>query len=148
MPEGDVNLICQLIMDEYGFHLKHLFEQQDISLWKYEDELWLLPNQFLQYFTDLHLVSSGLRLGKILESGFFPSHEFAARFGWLFQTGKILLTDELLPNWLRGEDLRGFTTHEYTKGKIVVVTDQYGRNLGRGRVQTSQLKNLLPNRLF
>jgi len=148
MPEGDVNLICQLFMDEYGFHLKHLFEQQDISLWKYEDELWLLPNQFLQDFTDLHLVSSGLRLGKILESGFFPSHEFSSRFGLQFQTGKILLTDELLPRWLRGEDLRGFTTHEYTKGKIVVVIDQYGRNLGRGRVQTSQLKNLLPNRLF
>ena len=148
IPESDVNYICQLLMDEYGFRLNHLFEQQDISLWKYEDELWLLPNLFLQVFTDLHMVSSGLRLGKMFESGFFPSHEFAARFGLQFQTGKILLTDELLPNWLRGEDLRGFTAHEFTKRKIVIVTDQYGRNLGRGKVQTAQLKNLLPNRLF
>jgi 16S rRNA (cytosine1407-C5)-methyltransferase len=94
------------------------------------------------------VLSSGLRLGRLLESGFSPSHEFAARFGMMFQTGKILLADELIPKWLRGEDLRGFTAHEYDKGKIVVITDQYGRNLGRGKVQTAQLKNLLPNRLF
>ena len=148
IPDRDVNFICQLFWDEYGFDLKKLFELQNISLWKNKDEMRLLPNQSLKELDCLQLISSGLRLGRLLESGFSPSHEFAARFGLLFQTGKILLTDELLPNWLRGEDLRGFTTHEYTKGKIVVVTDRYGRNLGRGKVQTAQLKNLLPNRLF
>jgi 16S rRNA (cytosine1407-C5)-methyltransferase len=144
----DVSLICQTFMQEFGFDLKNLFEQQDISLWKYEEELWLLPNQYLQDFPDLHQISCGLRLGKLLESGISPSHEFAARFGLQFQTGKLLLADELLPAWLRGEDLRGFSMHEISKGKIVVVTDRHGRNLGRGKVQATQLKNLLPNRLF
>jgi len=148
IPEREVNFICRLFMDEYGFNLKHLFEQQDLTLGKHQEELWLQPNQYLQNFTNLHFVSCGLRLGRLLEPGFFPSHEFAARFGMQFQSGTVVLKDELLSNWMRGEDLRGFTTHEFTQGKIIVVTDRYGRNLGRGKVHTTQLKNLLPNRLF
>jgi NOL1/NOP2/fmu family ribosome biogenesis protein len=148
IPERDVNSICRLIRDEYGFNLNQLFERQNISLWKKIDEMRLLPNQSLKELDRLQLITSGLRLGELLESGFSPSHEFAARFGLLFQTGKIVLADEFLPNWLRGEDLRGFTTPEYSKGKVVVVTDRHGRNLGRGKLQSEKLKNLLPNRLF
>ena len=148
LPEKEVNFIFRLFWDEYGFDLEKLFEEQDLSLWKNKEGLTLLPNQSVPAINNLYLISSGLRLGRLIESGFSPSHEFAARFGLMFQNGKILLADELLPNWLRGEDLRGFSPHEYAKGKIVIVTDRYGRNLGRGKVLAAQLKNLLPNRLF
>jgi len=148
IPDREMKFICQQFREDYGFDLNKIIEDQGVCLWKNKDELRLLPNQFPHVFSGLQLVSSGMRLGKLSESGFFPTHEFVARFGIHFQTGIILLPDELLPNWLRGEDLRGFTTDKFNKGKVVVVTDRYGRNLGRGKVQTGQLKNLLPNRLF
>jgi 16S rRNA (cytosine1407-C5)-methyltransferase len=146
--EKELKSICRLFWEEYGFDLKILFEEQDATLWKINDELRLISNQFLKEFSQLPLISSGLRIGRLVESGFSLSHEFAARFGMQFQTGIILLPDEQLPNWLRGEDIRNFSSNEFSKGKIVIVTDQYGRNLGRGKVQAAQLKNLLPNRLF
>jgi 16S rRNA (cytosine1407-C5)-methyltransferase len=148
IPERDMKLLCKILISEYGFDLEKLTDQLDLSVSIKKDELILFPNKVLKYFDDLFAVSQGLRFGSLNGPEFYPSHEFSARFGYQFQTGKMYIPDELLPNWLRGEDLRGFTTLEYPKGKVVIVIDQYGRNLGRGKVQSAQLKNLLPNRLF
>ena len=148
MPIRDMKNLCKILMSEYGFDLEKLIDQLDLSVCTNKDELLLIPNRVLIDFIDLYPVSQGLRFGSFNGQEFSPSHEFSARFGLQFQTGKIHIPDELLPNWLRGEDLRGYTTLEYPKGKIVIITDQNGRNLGRGKVQSAQLKNLLPNRLF
>ena len=148
LSEKDMQSLCKILMSEYGFDLEKLIDQLDVSVGTIKDELLLLPNRVLIDFIDLYPISQGLRLGSLNGQEFILSHEFAARFGLQFQTGKIQISDDLLPNWLRGEDLRGFTTLEYPKGRIVIVIDQNGRNLGRGKVQSAQLKNLLPNRLF
>ena len=148
MPAKDMKSLFKVLISEYGFDLEKLIDRLDLSIGTKKDELLLFPNKVLKDFNNLNPVSQGLRLGSLNGSEFSPSHEFSARFGLQFQTGKIHIPDELLPNWLRGEDLRGFTTLDYPKGMIVIVTDQKGWNLGRGRVQSAQLKNLLPNRLF
>jgi len=93
-------------------------------------------------------LSIGLKLGERIENEFIPAHEFAARFGQSFRSGKIQLDEEQVKPWLRGEDLRPYSTPALPKGRVVVVTDGNGRNLGRGKILTAQLKNLLPNRLF
>jgi len=108
----------------------------------------LIPNLVLNQFNDLPLISCGLILGEKGEHELLPGHEFSARFGLLFQRGRIQLDEEYTAQWLRGEDLRGYSVPDEPKGKVVIVTDPKGRNLGRGKVLTSQLKNLLPNRLF
>ncbi len=146
--EKDMKSLCKILINEYGFELEKLIDQLDLSVSSKKDELFLFPNKIMKDINDLYPVSLGLRFGSFNGPEFSPSHEFCARFGIQFQTGKILIPDELLPNWLRGEDLRGFTTLEFPKGKIVIVIDKHGRNLGRGKVQSAQLKNLLPNRLF
>jgi 16S rRNA (cytosine1407-C5)-methyltransferase len=148
IPERDMKPLCKILINEYGFDLEKLIDQLDLSVCTNKDELLLIPNRVLIDFIDLYPVSQGLRFGSFNGQEFSPSHEFSARFGLQFQTGKIQIPDELLPNWLRGEDLRGFSTLEFPKGKIVIVIDKHGRNLGRGKVQSAQLKNLLPNRLF
>jgi 16S rRNA (cytosine1407-C5)-methyltransferase len=148
MSNKDMKNLYKILMNEYGFDLEKIIDQLDLSVCTKTDELNLFPNRVLKDFIDLYTVSQGLRFGNFNGQEFSPSHEFSARFGIQFQTGKIHIPDELLPNWLRGEDLRGYTTLEYPKGKIVIVIDQNGRNLGRGKVQSTKLKNLLPNRLF
>jgi 16S rRNA (cytosine1407-C5)-methyltransferase len=148
IPEKDMKSLCKILISEYGFELETLIDQMNLTVCNRKDELLLLSNRVLIDFSELYPISLGLRLGDLNGSEFAPSHEFCARFGLQFQTGKTLIPDELLPHWLRGEDLRGFTTIEHPKGKIVIAIDQNGRNLGRGKVQSTQLKNLLPNRLF
>jgi len=58
------------------------------------------------------------------------------------------LPEEALPAWLRGSDLLGALPATYRPGDIIVVIDQLGRNLGRGKVLRDRLKNLLPRKMF
>jgi NOL1/NOP2/fmu family ribosome biogenesis protein len=99
-------------------------------------------------FPSLRLTSLGMLIGKVTGNEFLPSHEFVARFGQEFESGKIMLENEFLCAWLRGEDIRGYSIKQPASARIVVVMDQIGRNLGRGKILANQLKNLLPNRIF
>jgi len=148
LQDKNVKKITNQFLDQYGFDLYSLMEKQDLSLAQIKNTLWLIPNLVLNQFNDLPLISCGLTLGEQGEHELLPGHEFSARFGLLFQRGRIQLDEEYAVQWLRGEDLRGYSVPDVPKGKVVIVTDSRGRNLGRGKVLTSQLKNLLPNRLF
>jgi NOL1/NOP2/fmu family ribosome biogenesis protein len=77
-----------------------------------------------------------------------PSHEFVSRFGDLFTENIYILDNEHYDAWIRGEDIRGIAGPSVHIGKILVVRDANGRNLGRGKILTNRLKNMLPTRLF
>lgn len=142
-----INLSNQLL-DQYGFDLAPLKEQQELVLTQDQEKVCLIPTTTIDHFMDLPIISSGMILGEQIGDELIPSHEFAARFGAGFQTGKVTLEDEQVSKWQKGEDLREISTSDLPKGRVVVVNDRWGRNLGRGKVLTNQLKNLLPNRLF
>ncbi len=147
LKEQEINALSNQMDALYGFALEDLLAKQNIQIWQRNEGIWLIPDLFLEHFSDLQAVISGMQMGKWVGSEIVLSHEFAARFGLQFQNGKIMLEDEFLPIWLRGEDLRGYNTKGMQKG-IVIVVDKWGRNLGRGKVLSDRLKNLLPNRLF
>ena len=74
---------------------------------------------------------------------FSPSFEFAARYGLDFKSGKYYLPSDLVPGWLAGEDVPAASpANGLISGSTVVVVDQDGRNLGRGRLLANRLKNL------
>jgi 16S rRNA (cytosine1407-C5)-methyltransferase len=148
LTRGQVKSIAQKINDQYGFDLIALIERQQLGISQFEKTIFLIPNLYLEHFNDLPRVSIGLRMGELIENEIIPSHEFASRFGQVFNNGKIILEEENIPQWLRGEDLRGYSIPALPKSRVVIVTDSNGRNFGRGKVLASQLKNLLPNRLF
>ncbi len=148
LAEKEIQSISKILLDQYGFDLNSLMEKQNLIVGQLQNYLFLIPLAYLNEFADLSCLSIGLRLGEHIENEFSPGHEFAARFGLTFQSGKIQLDEEQVKPWLRGEDLRPYSTPALPKGRVVVVTDGNGRNLGRGKILTAQLKNLLPNRLF
>ena len=71
-----------------------------------------------------------------------------ARFGAGFARGRCVLVPEQTPAWLRGEDLPGLDDSQLPHGVALAVFDVDGRLLGRGKLQSGRLKNLLPRRLF
>jgi 16S rRNA (cytosine1407-C5)-methyltransferase len=148
LPNNQLKTIINRFQDQYGFDLLPLMEQQNLGLSRHGNHLMLVPLMYADQFSQLACLSIGLRLGEQNEDDLIPSHAFAARFGKSFQKGRVCIEEKYLPQWLRGEDLRGYSVSGVPKTKVVVVTDPSGRNLGRGKVLASQLKNLLPNRLF
>ncbi len=79
--------------------------------------------------------------------GWQISHEFCSRFGKEFTSGKIILPEEKVASWLCGVDQLGLILPKEVN-PIVAVFDADGRNLGRGKILSDRLKNLLPRRLI
>lgn len=148
LPDKETQTICRMLMDQYGYDLVSLMEKQNLALLQEKNILSLIPMIYVNEFAVLPKMSIGLRLGERVDNEFIPAHEFAARFGHAFKNGKIQLDDAQLEPWLRGENLQSYSAPALRKGRVVVVTDIHGRNLGRGKILINQLKNLLPNRLF
>ena len=90
----------------------------------------------------------GILAGKYFPKGWQPSHEFVSRFGDLFTKNIFILEDKHHDAWFRGEDIRGITKFDELDRKILVIRDANGRNLGRGKMLSNRLKNMLPTRLF
>lgn len=148
LAEKEFRTISILLLDQYGFDFNSLMEKQNLAVGQDNNELRLIPLRYLNEFSGLPCTSIGLRLGERIGDEFIPTHEFVARFGQSIKSSKVQLDEELLKQWLRGEDLRPYSAPALPKGRVVVVTDGIGRNLGRGKILSNQLKNLLPNRLF
>lgn len=131
----------------YGLDLDETLQRQDLSLWQRRAAVYAIPNAFFERFSTLPFQTLGLLVGEKSDEGFSLSHEWTARFARQLKRGKVELSNAQTTAWLRGEDLRGFSPPGYAPGAIVIMVDEEGRFLGRGRVQASRLKNLLPRRL-
>ncbi|HWQ46252.1 MAG TPA: hypothetical protein VN376_05260, partial [Longilinea sp.] len=84
---------------------------------------------------------AGLALGEESTEGFIVGHDWLARFEPYFHSGRLTLDETQTIAWMRGEDLHGLAG----EGPRIVV-DGSGRLIGRGRLTSGRLKNLLPRR--
>lgn len=136
--------IASFFQDAYGFDLNATMETQDLSLWRRSTRLFAFPNAYINHFASLPVQSLGLPLGEENPDGFQLAHEWAARFGLHFTNGTLVLEEDQVNAWLRGEDMPLADTHP--EGTVLVVRDAHNRNLARGKVQAGRLKNLYPRR--
>ena len=144
----DRTRIVQILNDIYGFDLGETLEKGALEVVLLKDLYYLIPEKLTRSFPGLPILSAGLPLGKPFKEGLQISHEFVSRFGDRFMSGFLLLEDESLASWLRGEDIRGYRSQVSKKGEIYAIRDRLGRNLGRGKLSEVRLKNMLPTRLF
>jgi 16S rRNA (cytosine1407-C5)-methyltransferase len=144
----DRHRIVQVLNDFYSFDLEDTLEKGSLEVVLHKEQYHLVPAKLTGSLLYLPVLSAGLPLGKPFNEGLQISHEFASRFGDRFKSGVLLLEDESLLSWLRGEDIRGYRCEGAQTGEIYAVRDRLGRNLGRGKLSESRLKNMLPTRLF
>ena len=140
--------LTEMISNLYRFDLKSIIDDQSLTYWQYKEDIYLAPSQLSIQFPELPVHSMGMLIGKYFPKGWQPSHEFVSRFGDLFTENIYILDNEHQDAWIRGEDIRGIDKSEGITGKILVIRDSNGRNLGRGKMLSNRLKNMLPTRLF
>ncbi len=148
LPHRETAAWASRLADLYGLDVGELMASLDLELWRRGDSLYLFPLSYLRHFANLPVQSAGMLLGEEAPEGFTPSHEWVARFGMRFTAGTCRLPAGALPAWLRGEDIPGQPAGTLPPGRVMAVFDEEGRLLGRGKVLSSRLKNLLPRRLL
>lgn len=146
LPSSDHQWLRQFFEDSYGFSIDTLLDSNEIELWHREDIVFSIPIAYRKHFCGLPYHTLGMRLGKQISNRFIPSHEFISRFGKDFSHGHLTIPDELIAGWIAGRDIRNPPTTGYDNGSIVVIQDSSGRNLGRGKILTKRIRNLLPTR--
>jgi 16S rRNA (cytosine1407-C5)-methyltransferase len=139
-------LIDQLQQD-YGFDLEAVLIRQGLSLWRRGDHLLALPDLYLAHFADLPVMAAGMLVAEEKGGELTPSHEFVSRFGRHFLRGRLVIPVEEAQRWLQGQELRGYSGELLPRRAIVLVEDELGRLLGRGKLLGSRVRNLLPRRL-
>ncbi|NPV76419.1 MAG: hypothetical protein HPY59_08580 [Anaerolineae bacterium] len=147
LPRSERDSLARLLLDGYGFDLITLLESFDWLLYRRAEVVYALPHRLVVDFSSLPFVSVGLQVGEYSPSGFILSHEWAARFEKNCPAGRFSIPTERIEAWQRGEDLHDIQTPATQPGKIVLVQDEMGNYLGRGRALSDRLKNLLPARV-
>ena len=140
--------LTEMISSLYGFDLQSIIDDQSLAYWQYKEDIYLAPSKLAIQFPEFAVHSMGMLIGKYFPKGWLPSHEFVSRFGNLFAENIYILDNEHQDAWIRGEDIRGINKSEGMTGKILAIRDASGRNLGRGKMLSNRLKNMLPTRLF
>ena len=151
-PDEEAEWVEEL-RDRYHFDLAAVMEAQNLSLWQRGENIYLFPDLYLSHFGDLPMVAAGMlvaeKAGAVCETP-LPSHEFVSRFGGEFGAGRLVITAEEGERWLQGRELRGRDPDVPPgagRGAVVLVEDELGRFLGRGKVLGNRVRNLLPRRL-
>ena len=148
LPEKEALQMTEEISDRFGFNLEETIERQGLLFYEQKGDYYLSPSQFDEVFISLPVLSKGMMIGKAMPRSWQMSHAFASRFGDRFTEKIYPLNSEFLNAWRRGEDIRGISPSVGLTGEVVLVSDGTGNNLGRAKVLTDRLKNMLPTRLF
>lgn len=130
--------------ENYDLKLSGILSKYKLELFSRFDQLFLIPQAYIENFVSLPYAYIGMPLGKWNDKDFEPSHPFISRFGSFFKSGKIKISEEYVDQWIAGRDIRHPDTALLPHGQYLLVTDPLGRNLGLGRLLPKRLRNLLP----
>lgn len=127
---------------EFGFDFAPILAINRLELSKHEGYIYALPTR--NDLGHLTLISSGFLLGHWQDQLFIPSHELIARFEDQFIAPRLPLDAEQARQWWLGYDLRDISARD----PLVLMEDEQGRLIGRGKVSGNRIRNLLPKRLI
>lgn len=148
LPGEDARRFIREFADYYGFEIEEILEDQRLLLWRSPAAIYAVPHAFLENFANLPCSLLGLKIAEGTVDAWAPSHEWLARFAPEFKAGHVSLPVEHLAAWLRGEDALLGKVENVPPNGVVTVFDPDRRFLGRGKIQSGLLKNLLPHRLL
>ncbi|MGB9897008.1 tRNA pseudouridine(55) synthase TruB [Thermanaerothrix sp.] len=147
MKAANVNQVAEAFREAYGLDLEAILEAHQAGLIRRDETLYAVPLAFERHFGDLPVLSLGLAVAEDSPEGWVPTHDWIARFGRFCTHGRVQLPSDRVATWLQGEDVPFVPSLPLPSNRVVLVTDERGRILGRGRVLRDRLKNLLPRRL-
>lgn len=130
------------LREVYGFDFEPIMIAQNLMFEQHEAFIYALPDTLAENFGELPYVAAGFLVGQILEGDFVPSHELVTRFD--FQQPRVTVNDSQKKIWLSGREIRELQTpYPY-----ILLQDEQGRFIGRGKIAGNRVRNLLPKRLI
>ena len=145
LSDSQNNQLCKQVQSLYEFDLEAVLETYQCTLYQRAAQVWLIPEQYLNRFSNLPYAFLGFPLGKLIGNKLELSFVRVSRFGDAFNANVFVLPDEYFQDWLGGADLRGLPLDGIEMGTVVAVRDKLGRNLGAGKALPNRLRNLLPS---
>jgi len=144
LAQADKNLIFNRIERNYGLDLDEVIHTYRLELFQRHEQLFLIPQSYLQNFSTLPYSYIGMPVGRWIKDTLEPAHEFISRFGRQFTRGIIRIEDEQVEQWIAGRDIRHPDIDLEPCGQYLLVTDDHERNLGLGKLLPKRLRNMLP----
>ena len=132
--------------ETFGFPLWDYLSDHQRTLIRRDEKVFVFPRMLLERFADLPVQSAGLHLCMVTPEGITPTFDWAARFGLQCKTIAVVLEDNLVSGWLKGNDLATLPGVEKQDSTIRMVSNQNGQFIGRGKLVSGVLKNLDYNR--
>lgn len=129
------------LLDTYGLELEPLLNENGLALLQRYETIYAVPELYLQRFSSLPAQALGLALGELRPEGFAISEEALTRWSERIRAGWLELDEQQATAWVRGEDLHGAAS-PLSVGRVCGVRAG-GRVLGRGKVLSGRVKNLL-----
>lgn len=145
--ESEAAQIIGTLLDGYGFDVETLIAAYDLQFWQREELIFAIPARVHALFGTLPHAGAGFLLGQWAGESFMPSHELITRFWGQVSGQSVALDPDQVAMWLQGRDLRESLADHVAPGDVVLFADERGRFVGRGAVQASRVRNLLPRRL-
>ncbi len=131
----------------YGFDLDALLATGGLTLWARERLLFAVPERLIALFGDVPHASAGFLIGGEMDGAAAPSHELITRFSRAFSSARLSLDEAQVTLWRQGRDLRPVPDVPYPPGTVVLLHDERGRFVGRGKLLRDRVRNLLPRRV-
>ena len=146
VPQKQLAVFATQIEDLYGVNLIEQLTQSGLILHQRGDSLHLIPKAYIDNFQTLPFHSLGMPFGKVFHGELSLSVDLINRSGDLFNTNIWTMPSDKVAQWLSGQDLRNLDFQGLKMGKVAIIRDELGRNLGAGKLSANRLRNLLPNR--
>jgi 16S rRNA (cytosine1407-C5)-methyltransferase len=148
LPAGEREALLDGLRQTYGLEMGKVLAAGELSLWRRREGVYALPEAYLVHFEGLPVVAAGMLVAEWKGEALTPSHELVGRFWREFKAGRLTVTVAEGERWLQGQELRGAPRGGFERGTVVLVEDELGRPLGRGKVLGDRVRNLLPRRLI
>ncbi|MBZ0309907.1 MAG: tRNA pseudouridine(55) synthase TruB, partial [Anaerolineae bacterium] len=135
-------IIFDTLQQQYGFDFYPL--AGGLTFWQHDDSIYAIPEAVLEHFGTLPHISAGFLFGQWMDKKFIPSHELITRFETQFVQPRFTLSDTQKKIWMEGREIRDISL----PSDLVLLQDEQGRFLGRGKVSGGRIRNLLPKRFI
>ncbi len=147
VPDVVVREQAESLLQKYGLDIAGKVSGGNLVFWQNGDSVILAPAMYFNRFGEFPVQMLGLLFAEQTPSGWEITHQAAARYWREIQSGKILLDFDQVNAWQRGENL-SLRISILPAGQVAMLTDSWGRYLGRGRITSRGVKNLLPRRVI
>lgn len=142
MKPQDADGYTAWLKDQFDLDVAQILGEMDLSLWMRGEEVWMLPNDYIERFSFFPSRSIGMRSAVRTSVGWVPDNEWVSRFYGRTHGLRICLNAEEVSQWVQGSDIRpeGIPSE---KGAVVCLTDETGVFVGCGRVSGDRVRNFV-----